>query len=187
MFETERCIVREWRSEEAPRAFDIYRRWEVAQWLGATPQALETPEQGERLIARWNELDAERPDEGRWAIERKSDGVVVGTALLLRLPAGQDEFEVGWHLHPDCWGNGYATEAARGVIDLAFARGLAEIFAVVRPDNAASIAVARRLGMEHLGRTDRYYDTELELFRSSAAPESGHVEAAPAQRLPQRQ
>jgi len=187
MFETERCLVREWRPEEAERAFDLYRRWEVAQWLGATPQALETQEQAERLIGRWNELDAERPDEGRWAIERKSDGVVVGTALLLRLPDGDGEFEIGWHLHPDSWGNGYATEAAGGVIALAFARGMAEILAVVRPDNAASIAVARRLGMEHLGRTCRYYATELELFRLSAAAEAGYVEPTPAQRAPQRQ
>ena len=168
MFETERCVVRDWRPEEAERAFDIYRRWEVAQWLGATPQALEKREQADRLVARWNELNAEHPDEGRWAIERKSDGVVVGTLILLKLPDGDGAYEVGWHLHPDSWGHGYATEAALGAIDLAFERGLKEVFAVVRPDNAASIAVCRRLGMEELGRTDRYYSTELELFRLAA-------------------
>ena len=41
---------------------------------------------------------------------------------------------------------------------------------MVRPDNAASIAVTRRLGMEELGRTDRYYGAELELFRATAHP-----------------
>jgi len=173
VFETERCVVRDWRPEEADRAFDIYRRWEVAQWLGATPQALETREQAERGIARWNELNAEHPDEGRWAIERKSDGTVVGTAILVKLPAGEDEYEIGWHLHPDSWGQGYATEAGRGAARHAFARGLPEVFAVVRPDNAASIAVCRRLAMKELGRTDRYYGTELELFRLDAPDTTG--------------
>lgn len=168
MFETERCVVRDWRPEEADRAFDLYRRWEVAQWLGATPQALETREQAEQGIARWNELNAERPDEGRWAIERKSDRAVVGTVILVKLPDGDGEFEIGWHLHPDSWGQGYATEAGAGAAQQAFARGLPEVFAVVRPDNAASIAVCRRLGMKELGRTDRYYGTELELFRLDA-------------------
>ena len=44
-------------------------------------------------------------------------------------------------------------------------RGVEEVFAVVRPDNTASLAVCRRIGMQPLGRTDRYYDSELELFR----------------------
>lgn len=94
--------------------------------------------------------------------------MVVGTVILLKLPDGNGEFEVGWHLHPENWGQGYATEAARGAIELAFDRGLEEVLAVVRPDNVASIAVCRRLGMEELGRTDRYYATELELFRLAA-------------------
>jgi len=46
---------------------------------------------------------------------------------------------------------------------------------VVYPENTASLAVARRLGMQHLGRTRRYYDIEAELFRLPAAclPPSG--------------
>ncbi|GAA4726824.1 hypothetical protein GCM10023350_07020 [Nocardioides endophyticus] len=48
-----------------------------------------------------------------WAAERKADGVVVGTVLLLTLPNDEHgEVEIGWHLHPDAWGQGYACEAA---------------------------------------------------------------------------
>jgi RimJ/RimL family protein N-acetyltransferase len=90
----------------------------------------------------------------------------MGTVILVRLPDGDGELEVGWHLHPDAWGHGYATEAARAVLTRAFRRGVGEVFAVVRPDNAASLSVCRRLGMAGLGRTDRYYDSELELFRT---------------------
>jgi RimJ/RimL family protein N-acetyltransferase len=168
VFETERCIVRNWRPEDAERAYDIYSRWEVAKWLGATPRPLETPEEGHRLVTRWAELNDADPGQGRWAVERKSDGVVAGTVILLPLPDGDGEVEVGWHFHPDSWGQGLASEAGRGAIDWGFGRGLDEILAVVRPDNAASIAVCVRLGMEPLGRTERYYGTELELFRSRA-------------------
>ena len=49
-------------------------------------------------------------------------------------------------------------------------RRLGEVYAVVRPDNTKSLAVCRRLGMTALGRTSKYYETELELF--SATPDS---------------
>jgi RimJ/RimL family protein N-acetyltransferase len=38
------------------------------------------------------------------------------------------------------------------------------VIAVVIPDNAPSLAVARAIGMQPLGRTRRYYDVEVELF-----------------------
>jgi RimJ/RimL family protein N-acetyltransferase len=80
------------------------------------------------------------------------------------LPGETNDVEIGWHLHPDAWGHGYATEAAEAVLDDAFSRGLAKVLAVIDPDNSASRAVCQRLGMTHLGRTTRYYDTPNELF-----------------------
>ena len=88
--------------------------------------------------------------------------------LLKPLPNGVGEVEVGWHLHPDSWGRGYATEAARAVVDRAFDDGLLEVYAVVRPGNEPSLAVCRRLGMQPLGRTTRWYHRELEAFRLEA-------------------
>jgi len=88
--------------------------------------------------------------------------------LFKPLPNGVGEVEVGWHLHPDSWGHGYATEAARAVIDRGFGAGVAEVYAVVRPGNEASIAVCRRLGMTPLGRLRRWYDAELEAYRLMA-------------------
>jgi RimJ/RimL family protein N-acetyltransferase len=123
-------------------------------------------DEADARIVRWAELNAADRSQGRWAVERKDDGTVVGTVLLVRLPEGDGELEVGWHLHPDSWGHGYASESARAVLDRAFRAGVPEVFAVVRPDNTASLAVCHRLGMEPLGRTDRYYEQELELFRA---------------------
>jgi RimJ/RimL family protein N-acetyltransferase len=164
--ETGRVLIRDWRPDEEDRFFDIYRRWEVSRWLGAAPAAMQDRDEARARIARWAELNAADDSLGRWAIERRDDGAVAGTVLLVRLPDGDGELEVGWHLHPDSWGHGYATEAAAAVLARAFAGGVPEVFAVVRPDNAASLAVCRRLGMEPLGRTDRYYQAELELFRA---------------------
>lgn len=164
-YETERCIVRNWQPDDADRTFDIYRRWEVSKWLGATPKAMETEDEALRLVDRWAELNAADLLGGRWAVQRKDDGVVAGTIILALLPGGDGRFEVGWHFHPDAWGQGLASESARGAIAFGFAHGLDEVLAVVRPDNAASLAVCTRLGMTALGRTTKYYDAELELFR----------------------
>ena len=87
-----------------------------------------------------------------------------------------DDIEVGWHLHPDAQGKGYATEAARAAMRREFATGTAAIFAVVAPGNAASMAVARRLGMTPVGlRSDWYGGKELETFVATARDFSGVV------------
>jgi arylformamidase len=163
-YETERCWVRSWRADDAERVLDIYSRWEVARWLGSEPKVMEGMEAAERLVSRWSELNDTDEIAGRWAVERKSDGVVLGVVILVPLPDGDGEFEVGWHFHPDAWGGGYASETARAAVAWGFDHGLSEIWAVVRPDNAASIAVCRRIGMTAEGLTTKYYDAELELF-----------------------
>ena len=83
---------------------------------------------------------------------------------MVPLPDGDGEYEVGWHFHPDSWGQGLATESARAALAWAFSHGLSEVFAVVRPDNDKSLAVCRRLPMDALGPTSKYYGSELELF-----------------------
>ncbi|RIJ58216.1 N-acetyltransferase, partial [Clavibacter phaseoli] len=77
----------------------------------------------------------------------------------------EGETEIGWHLHPDAWGRGVATEAARRVLAHAAEGGLARVLAVTNPANAPSQAVCRRIGMRPLGRTRAYYDADCELFR----------------------
>ena len=55
--------------------------------------------------------------------------------------------EIGWTLHPDHWGKGYATEAGARAIEQAFAHhDVDALYSVILPENAASQAVAKRLG-----------------------------------------
>ncbi|WP_433316833.1 GNAT family N-acetyltransferase [Micromonospora sp. CA-269861] len=171
---TERLILRDWTDDPADlaRIYDIYRRPEITRWLGASPGLPMTdPAQAVERLRIWQERHAD--DGGRygtWAVEVRETGQVVGTALLKPLP-GRDEavrtsdIETGWHLHPDSWGHGYATEAARVLLARELATGTREIYAVVSPGNEPSMAVARRLGMVHVGqRTDWYGGELLETF-----------------------
>jgi RimJ/RimL family protein N-acetyltransferase len=166
VFRTERLDIGPWTREpsDVERVLDIYSRWEVAQWLGARPRTIETLEEASSAVDRWAARCVDF--QGVWAVRLRASGVAVGTVLLVALP-DSEQVEVGWHLHPDWWGNGYATEAARGALAHGFAHGLSEILAVVRPSNERSLALCRRLGMAPLGRTSRWYDTELEVFRGT--------------------
>ena len=161
---TGRLLLRPWTTAPADlaRMTDMYEREEITRWVGGTRSV--PPEE---LVSRWATVHALDERHGCWAIERP-DGVVAGTVLFKPLPNGVGEVEVGWHLHPDSWHHGYATEAARAVIAQGFEAGLPEVYAVVRPGNQASKAVCRRLGMEPLGRLRRWYDVELEAFRLMA-------------------
>ncbi|SHG20290.1 GNAT family N-acetyltransferase [Geodermatophilus nigrescens] len=165
---TPRLRLRAWttRRDDLARLTDIYGRPEVTRWLGGSPSVGPV-----ELVARWAEVSRADPRFGCWAVEVRADPpVVAGTVLLKPLPDGVGEVEVGWHLHPECWGRGYATEAARAVVERAFGAGLPEVYAVVRPGNEPSLAVCRRLGMAPLGRMRRWYDVELEAFRLMAPP-----------------
>ena len=77
-------------------------------------------------------------------------GQVIGKAGLFRFP------EVGFILSPDNWGQGFAGEALRAVLDRAFAvHGLGRIVADVDPRNLASLRLLARLGFEETGRRKR--------------------------------
>jgi RimJ/RimL family protein N-acetyltransferase len=108
------------------------------------------------------------PRFGSWAVVELDSGVPAGTVLLKPLPNGDGEIEIGWHLHPDRWGRGYASEAASAMLRHGFAGGLDEIWAVVDPANQPSIAVCRRINLRLLGVTSRWYaDPSLMLWAGS--------------------
>ena len=98
-------------------------------------------------------------------MERTSDGAVVGGLGIRLLPPFQEDLELSWQLHPDAWGQGYATESARALIEWAFTQDTEELFAVARPSNTRAIATAKRLGMQWVGETTKYYDLRLQVYR----------------------
>lgn len=165
---TQRLLLRPWGEDDVDVIFAIYSQWEVARYLGATPKAMADRPAAEAALARWTRLCDGRL--GVWAIVPQQTGVPVGSVLLKELPLSGDggpsgDIEIGWHLDPAAWGNGYASEAATRVLEHAWTLGLAEVLAVTYPQNAPSQAVCRRIGMTPLGQTERYYDVRSELFR----------------------
>ncbi len=167
--ETERLLIRDWRMEEAPRVLDIQSRIEVVQWLGdEEPVLMRDLGEARERIESYHRRSAE-PPLGFWAVEVKETGVVAGSVILLTLPhAEEGEVEVGWHLHPDSWGHGYATEAGRAAVEHGFAHGLPEIYALTHLDNHRSQGVCRKLGMTDLGVMERWYAGPSQVFRVSA-------------------
>ena len=107
---------------------------------------------------------------GGWCVEEKESGDIIGLAGLKR-PEGSPCVEIGWILRPTTWGKGYATEAASAA--LAFATGSVgarQVAAHIARDNAGSVSVARRLGMQ---LSTESADASTLVYLHVANPESG--------------
>jgi RimJ/RimL family protein N-acetyltransferase len=90
------------------------------------------------------------------AVDR--NGRVVGDVMLaLNGLDGADgkQVELGWVFHPDVQGQGYATEAARALAEVAFSEvGAHRVWAQLEPENTASSRICERLGM----RREAYFE-----------------------------
>ena len=164
--ETQRLVLRPWRVADAQAALTVYGEASVARWLSPAMDSVADLPAMRLVLQQWiAESGRLISPSGRWAIERRDDAQVIGGAILLPLPPGKDDLEMGWQLRPDMWGQGYASEAGRALARFAFQEGLDEVFAVSRPVNARAEATARRIGMEWVGETDKYYGLRLQVFR----------------------
>jgi len=89
---------------------------------------------------------------GAWAVVEKKSNSVIGYCGLFYFPDinGRSEIEVGYRLAKKFWGVGYATEAAKAVIQYAFdTLCIKRLIAMVDPYNVASLGVVEKLGMIH--------------------------------------
>lgn len=101
------------------------------------------------------------------AVTHKVDGALMGHVGLHKL---SDAVEVGYALGKVYWGQGYATEAAQALLRFGFTHlQLSEIIALAYATNTASRRVMERLGMRFAGETDRYYETNLVIYRLARA------------------
>jgi RimJ/RimL family protein N-acetyltransferase len=179
---TERLILRGWQVEDAPAALAVYGHAAVARWLSPAMDRVPDLAAMRLLLQQWiAETERIAVPAGRWAIQRRSDGRVIGGAILLPLPPGNEDLEIGWQLHPDTWGQGYASEATYALAAWAFQHDADEIFAVVRPGNTRAAATVRRNGMHWVGETSKYFGLTLQVFRLRPA-DLNH--AAPNAQLP---
>lgn len=162
--ETERLLLRPWRSSDVERMRQINSDPEVRRWLGVNP------DQTEARMKAWLE-HWQRHGYGHWALEESGSGDFIGRVGLIHQDewtASEHDAEIGWTLASSAWGNGYATEGARAALDFARKIGLRRIISITRPDNVRSQAVMERIGLTYRGAThwhgydQVWYGTELE-------------------------
>jgi len=108
--EAERVVVRLWHPDDADRLFDIHSRTEVMKWLDQIP--MRNREDALERIEAWNLTAAPNLGLGMWAVVERHSLVPAGTVFMQVLPDGAGEVEIGWYLHPDSWGRGFASAAA---------------------------------------------------------------------------
>jgi len=123
-----------------------------------TPE--ETWETIRRVQTRWQKYGF-----SWWAIREKSSGAIVGAACLQHLANVEGApLEIGWRLVPEQNGKGYATEAAKAIIDLASEQiGSTYLVAVADPENMPSQRVMQRLGMTYKA-IEQHYDVPCVVY-----------------------
>jgi RimJ/RimL family protein N-acetyltransferase len=163
---TERLVLGPWTPEDASAGLTIFGSDEVTHWLTPAIEPIHDDAGMVAALERWATEDADaEPPVGHWAVRRVQDEVLVGSITLRRMPPFQEDLELAWQFSPSYWGNGYATEAAQAVAAWAFDGSAHELFAVMRPANERAEKVARRLGMQWVGETNKYYDLRLQVYR----------------------
>ncbi|MFD4254959.1 GNAT family N-acetyltransferase [Amycolatopsis thermoflava] len=163
---TDRLVIRDWTADDAEAAFAIYGSEEVTHWLTPVMDRVGDVAAMRAVLQAWHEAQPNLPPpRGRWAMERRENGQVIGGLAIRLLPPYEEDLELSWQLHPDAWGHGYATEGSQALIRWAFTQDTDELFAVARPNNVRAIATAKRLGMQWVGETTKYYDLRLQVYR----------------------
>jgi RimJ/RimL family protein N-acetyltransferase len=160
--ETERLLIRPFADGDLPALLGVL---EVAEADGeaATERYVRHGGLNATVLAELGQ-----PPYGDRAVVLRASGKLIGAAGLVPAYGPFDQLrpideqmprsrpvafhrpEVGlfYHLHPDLRGRGYATEAARALVEFAFGpMALARIVATTERDNLASQAVMRHLGM----------------------------------------
>ncbi len=152
--ETARLRLREWGDDDGDRFFAIMNRPAVMRHLGGVQDRATW----EAALGR---IFGYQRDFGHtfWLVERKDDDELLGFCGLKRVNSeGTDlvgQFEVGWRLREEAWGQGYAKEAAIASLDLAFDTfGAPHVVALTIASNNASQGLMKRLGMKRRADLD---------------------------------
>jgi RimJ/RimL family protein N-acetyltransferase len=161
---TARLDFRRWRESDLDAAREIYADPEVMRFIPVGPM---NDEQILRMMARMNAEIDER-GYGLWAVIDSGTGELLGESGLHYLPE-TDEIEIAWLFRVRAWGRGFASEAARAVLDAAWAQhGLRRVICLIDEHNHRSVRVAEKLGMRYVGVGD-YYERKLTV-REAFAP-----------------
>jgi RimJ/RimL family protein N-acetyltransferase len=148
---TDRLLLRRWRDEDREPFAAMNADPDVMRYFPALLDRAASDAFVDRIEGLF-----ETEGYGLWALESLSEHEFLGFTGLLPMPPGvpgEGGLEVGWRLRASAWGQGYATEAARAAVGLAFdeirldGAPLAEIWSMTAVVNTPSRRVMERLGM----------------------------------------
>lgn len=163
---TERLLLRPLTTDDIDALFAYRSRPDVCRYVPFEPMTRKVIK--ERLATQW--ANTELTDEGQaltLGIEVAGTGRLVGDVVLFWHSRKHGGGEIGYVVHPDSGGHGYATEAAHGLLRLGFDQlGLHRIVARIDERNEPSAKVARRLGMRQEARL-----VQNELFKGEWSTE----------------
>ena len=147
MITTPRLILRSWQDSDRAPFNAMGRDPGVMQHLGPLQTGCET----DAVIDRLSAVEA-ATGHTFWAIERSEDTQFLGFCGLKiapeNIPGIAGAIEIGWRLRSDCWGKGYAREAAQASLDWGWANLPTDrIIAITTPANHRSQGLMLRLGM----------------------------------------
>ena len=145
--QTERLLLRPFEPGDFDELLAVESRAEVARFLYHEPR---TPEETREVLERRIRLTS-LTDEGDTlsvAVVVRATGTMIGDCMLHWSSRQHQSGEVGFALHPDHQGRGYAAEAARALVDYGFSEvGLHRIIGRLEARNFASARVLEKLGM----------------------------------------
>jgi [ribosomal protein S5]-alanine N-acetyltransferase len=147
--ETPRLILRKLRMEDAEDMFEYAQDRELGLnglWLPYThlQESIDDLAEAVQEYAKGNFWD--------WAIEHRTDQKMIGRLGLHGYHPKDNRADLGYALNRKYWGQGYGTEAAHAVVKFGFeVLGLHRIGASVLPDNAGSIRILTKIGMQFEG------------------------------------
>ena len=145
---TARLVLRTMTDDDVDDIHAYQSRADVCRYLPFGPR---TRDEVAEKVDKFSTALALNGEGDFWqlAIERAGHpGRVIGDLYFSIKSVVNATGEIGWTLHPDFAGQGYVTEAAGALLEIAFARiGLHRVRATLDPRNDASIALCKRLGM----------------------------------------
>jgi RimJ/RimL family protein N-acetyltransferase len=150
VIETERLILREFREDDFPVYEKLAANPDVMRYLGGKTQSrVEAWRHMAFLVGHWT-----LRGYGYFALEEKATGEFIGRAGFT-YPTGWPGFELGWTIAPSHQRRGFASEAARRLLDYAFTElDRSHVISLIHPDNTPSRRVAERLGETVEGETE---------------------------------
>jgi RimJ/RimL family protein N-acetyltransferase len=148
---TARLLLRPYTMDDLDAFYDIQSRPEVTRYLYFAPRGREEAREALQVKIQAAVLKDEG-DSLRLGVVLRETGALIGDVMLRWISREHQQGEVGYILHPDHGGKGYATEAAEAMLRLGFEEhGLHRIIGRLDARNTASARVLERLGMRREG------------------------------------